>query len=65
MQLECRVLNGFVDELGIKVRYDRYIATAVIDGTINFTRFHLMRYIRFVHFQNLARIRIYLIFYTR
>ena len=27
-------------------------------------RLHLMRYTRFVHFQNLASIRIYLIFYT-
>ena len=37
MQLKCRVRKRFVDELGIRERYDRYIAKAVIDGTINYT----------------------------
>ena len=37
MQLKCRVRKRFVDELGIRERYDRNIAKAVIDGTINYT----------------------------
>ena len=37
MQLKCIVRKKFVDELGIRVRYERYIAKAVIDGTINYT----------------------------
>ena len=37
MQLKCRVRRRFVDELGITERYERYIAKAVIDGTINYT----------------------------
>ena len=34
---KCRVRKRFVDELGIRERYDRYIAKAVIDETINYT----------------------------
>ena len=37
MQLKCRVRQGFVDELGIRERYERCISKAVIDGTINYT----------------------------
>ena len=37
MQLECIVRKRFVDESGIRERYERYIAKAVIDGTINYT----------------------------
>ena len=36
MQLKCRVRRRFVDEPGIRERYERYISTAVIDGTINY-----------------------------
>ena len=39
MQLKCRVRWRFVDELGIKERYERYISEDVIDGTINYTPF--------------------------
>ena len=38
MQLKCRVRKRFVDELGIRERYDCYIAKAVIDVTVNYTR---------------------------
>ena len=34
MQLKCIVRKRFVDELGIR---ERYIAKAVLDGTINYT----------------------------
>ena len=34
---KCIVRKKFVDESGIRVRYDRYIAKVVIDGTINYT----------------------------
>ena len=37
MQLKSRVRRRFVDESGIRERYERYIAKAVIDGTINYT----------------------------
>ena len=37
MQLKCIVRKRFVDESGIRERYNRYIAKAVIDGTINYT----------------------------
>ena len=37
MQLKCIVRKRFVDESGIRERHDRYIAKAVIDGTINYT----------------------------
>ena len=37
MQLKCRVRWRFVDESGIRERYERYISKAVIDGTINYT----------------------------
>ena len=37
MQLKCRVRKRFVDESGIRERYERYTAKAVIDGTINYT----------------------------
>ena len=37
MQLKCRVRRRFVDESGIRERYERYILTTVIDGTINHT----------------------------
>ena len=37
MQLKCIVRKRFVDESGIRERYERYIAKAVIDGTINYT----------------------------
>ena len=37
MQLKCRVQRRFVDESGIRERYERYISKAVIDGTINYT----------------------------
>ena len=37
VQLKCRVRRRFVDESGIRERYERYIAKAVIDGTINYT----------------------------
>ena len=67
MQLKCIVRKRFVDESGIRDRYERYIAKVVIDGTINYNpiSFDAIRYTRFVHFQNLARIQSYLIFYTR
>ena len=37
MQLKCILWNRFVYELGIRQRYDRYIAKAEIDGTNNYT----------------------------
>ena len=37
MQLKCRVRWRFVNEPGIRERYERYISKAVIDGTINNT----------------------------
>ena len=37
MQLKCIVWKRFVDESGIREQYKRYIAKAVIDGTINYT----------------------------
>ena len=37
MQLKCRVRWRFVDESGIRERYEPYISEAVIDGTINYT----------------------------
>ena len=36
MQLKCRVRRRFVDESGIRERYERYVSKAVIDGTINY-----------------------------
>ena len=38
MQLKCLVWKRFVDESGITERYDRYIAKAVIDGSIIYTQ---------------------------
>ena len=55
MQLKCRVRRRFVQESGIRERHERYIAKAVIDGTINYTPISYD-----VHFQNLARIQSYL-----
>ena len=63
MQLKCRVRRRFVDESGIRERYERYIAKAVME-LLTTLRFHSMRYTRFVHFQNLARIQSYLTFCT-
>ena len=37
IQLKCRLWRRFVDESGIRERYERYISRAVIDGTINYT----------------------------
>ena len=37
MQLKCIVWKRLVNESGITERYERYIAKAVIDGTINYT----------------------------
>ena len=37
MQLKCIVRKRLVDESGIRGRYERYIAKAVIDETINYT----------------------------
>ena len=37
MQLKCIVRKRFIDEPGIRERYERYIAKAVLDGTINYT----------------------------
>ena len=37
VQLKCRVWRRFVDESEIRERYERYIAKAVIDETINNT----------------------------
>ena len=37
MQLKCIVRKEIVDESGIRERYERYIAKAVIDETINYT----------------------------
>ena len=37
MQLKCIVRKRFVDESGIRERYERYVAKSVIDGTINYT----------------------------
>ena len=37
IQLKCRVRWRFVDELGNRERYERYISRAIIDGTINYT----------------------------
>ena len=37
MQLKCIVRKRFVDESRTRERYERYIAKAVIDGTINYT----------------------------
>ena len=37
IQLKCIVRKRLVDESGIGERYERYIAKAVIDGTINYT----------------------------
>ena len=36
MQLKCRVRRSFIDESGIRDRYERYVSKAVIDGTINY-----------------------------
>ena len=37
MQLKCIVRKRFLDESGIRERYERYIEKALIDGTINYT----------------------------
>ena len=37
MQLKCRVRRRFVDESGIRERYERYMSKAVIDEAINYT----------------------------
>ena len=37
MQLKCIVRKRFVDESGIRERYERYIAKAAIYGIINYT----------------------------
>ena len=36
-QLKCIVRKRFVDDSGIRERFERYISKAVIDGTINYT----------------------------
>ena len=36
MQRKC-IVRRFVDESGIRERYECYISKAVIDGTINYT----------------------------
>ena len=34
---QCRVRWRFLNEPGIRERYERYMSKAVIDGTINYT----------------------------
>ena len=37
MQLKCTVRKRLLDESGTRERYERYVAKAVTDGTINYT----------------------------